>query len=213
MSVRGHLITLEGGEGAGKSTCLRTAVEALVAAGVDVKQAREPGGTPLGERLREILLDPETGEIAPDAEALMMFAARAQLVASVIEPSLAAGSFVISDRFTDASYAYQGGGRGMASERIASLEQWTLGELRPSLTLLLDIPPEKGLQRATARREADRFEHEHIAFYERVRATYLERAAAEPERVMLIDATRPIEEVTAQVAATINGFVHRVRHD
>lgn len=206
----GHLITLEGGEGAGKSTCMRSAIEVLVEHGIDVVKTREPGGTRLGERLRDILLDPATGKIGADAELLMMFASRAQHIDEVIEPALRAGRWVLSDRFTDASYAYQGGGRGLPVSRIAALEDWTQGTLRPGLTILLDLPPEKGLQRATVDRAADRFEHEQLDFYQRVRVAYLQRAADDPNRFAVIDSSRAIAQVIAEVRAVIVDYLGRV---
>jgi len=167
---------------------------------------REPGGTPLGERLREVLLHGQ-GDMSPDAEALLMFAARAEHLARVIRPALAAGRSVLCDRFTDATYAYQGGGRGIPAERLAVLEQWVQGGLRPDLTLLLDLPVETGLARVRGRGLFDRFEREQIDFLERVRATYLRRAAAEPGRVRVIDASRPEEEVTRAIIAVLEQTV------
>ncbi len=210
-SVRkGRFITLEGGEGAGKSTCMKTAIEVLVEHGLDVVKTREPGGTTLGESLREILLNPQTGAITADAELLMVFAARAQHIGQVISPALDAGRWVISDRFTDASYAYQGAGRGLSDERIGVIEDWTQGALRPDLTLLLDVPADKGLERATAQREADRFEHEQLAFYENVRVAYLARAAAEPDRFVVIDAGQSISQVIHAVRRTLQKFIASV---
>ncbi|HEY8554302.1 MAG TPA: dTMP kinase [Burkholderiales bacterium] len=203
---RALFITLEGGEGAGKSTQLRAIADWLRRRGRDVVVTREPGGTPLGERLREVLLHGQ-GDMSPDAEALLMFAARAEHLARVIRPALAAGRSVLCDRFTDATYAYQGGGRGIPAERLAVLEQWVQGGLRPDLTLLLDLPVETGLARVRGRGLFDRFEREQIDFLERVRATYLRRAAAEPGRVRVIDASRPEEEVTRAIIAVLEQTV------
>lgn len=199
-------ITLEGGEGAGKSTQLQAIADWLRQRGHEVVVTREPGGTPLGERLREVLLHGQ-GDMSPDAEALLMFAARAEHLARVIRPALAAGRSVLCDRFTDATYAYQGGGRGIPATRLAALEQWVQGGLRPDLTLLLDLPVEVGLARARGRGAFDRFEREQRDFLERVRAAYLARAAAEPERVRVIDASRPTAEVTRAITAVLEQTV------
>lgn len=198
MSATGLFITLEGGEGAGKSTVLAALREALQATGREVVLAREPGGTPEGEAIRHLLLDPGN-QFGPEAELLLMFAARAQLVRRVVRPALARGAVVLCDRFTDASFAYQGGGRGLPMDRIASLERWAAG-LRPDLTFLLDVGVAEGLARARARGgEPDRIEREREDFFERVRATYLARAAAEPARFRVVDAGRPAGDVRAGV--------------
>ncbi|WP_130620528.1 dTMP kinase [Dyella amyloliquefaciens] len=189
MTVRGKFISLEGGEGAGKSTLLAGLQKHLVEQGVSLVQTREPGGTPLGEAVRAIVLDAARRDMSAEAELLLMFASRAQLVRECIEPALAAGKWVLCDRFTDASYAYQGGGRGVPMERIALLEQWATEGLTPDLTLLLDLPVATGRARAAGRGEADRIENEADAFFERVRATYRTRAAAQPERFRVIDAS------------------------
>ncbi len=204
--MRGRLITLEGGEGAGKSTVLATVRERLVAHGLDVVVTREPGGTPLGEAVRALVLDPAYGPVCAESELLLMFAARAQLVRSVIEPALAAGRWVLSDRYSDASYAYQGGGRGQPLERIAGLDAWAAG-LRPGLTLLLDLPVAQGLARAGSRAAADRIESERDDFFERVRAAYRARAAADPQRFRVIDAAAELDAVQAAVAAAIDAFL------
>jgi dTMP kinase len=194
----GMLITIEGGEGAGKSTAMAAIVEVLVKRGREVVQTREPGGTPAGEAIRALLLDPNR-RLEAETELLLMFAARAQLVREVIRPALTRGAVVLSDRFTDASFAYQGGGRGLDMGRIAELERWAAG-LKPDLTFLLDVGVEQGLQRARARGgEPDRIERENDGFFERVRATYLARAAAEPQRFRVIDATQPQDAVAAAV--------------
>jgi dTMP kinase len=188
MTIRGRFISLEGGEGAGKSTLLGGLRDYLMGQGVDLLQTREPGGTPLGESLRAILLDPAMRGMSAESELLLMFASRAQLVRQCIEPALAAGQWVLCDRFADASYAYQGGGRGQPMERIAALEAWACAGLVPDLTLLLDLPVADGRARAAGRGEADRIEGEADAFFERVRATYRARAQAEPRRFRMLDA-------------------------
>jgi dTMP kinase len=203
MTSRGKFITLEGGEGAGKSTLLAGLRQHLLGQGVDLVLTREPGGTPLGEAVRAIVLDPAQRGMCAESELLLMFASRAQLVRECIAPALAAGQWVLCDRFTDASYAYQGGGRGVPEARIATLEQWAVGELRPDLTLLLDLPVATGRARAAGRGEADRIEVEADAFFERVRAAYRARAAAEPSRFRVIDASlTPAGVLAAAIDAT-----------
>ena len=204
--MTGRLITLEGGEGAGKSTALEAVRERLAQRGIDAIVTREPGGTVLGEAVRAIVLDPARRDLSAESELLLMFAARAQLVRELIRPALAAGQWVLSDRFTDASYAYQGAGRGQPDQRIAELERWAAA-LKPDLTLLLDLPSAEGLARIGGRGQADRIELESVDFFERVRAAYRARAAAEPERFRIIDASRPIEDVRAAACAAINAFV------
>ncbi len=209
MSTRGVFITLEGGEGAGKSTALTQVRDWLTRAGHRVQVTREPGGTPLGECVRELLLHAKQIEISPDAEALLLFAARAEHLTRVLQPALAQGMTVVCDRFTDATYAYQGGGHGLALERIATLESWVQGTLRPDLTLLLDVPVTVGLTRAAGRNAApDRIESRTRDYLERVRRTYLERAAREPARVRVIDASRSLDEVETAIAATLQDFFH-----
>jgi dTMP kinase len=199
MPMPGLLITIEGGEGAGKSTVMSAIVELLAATGREVVRTREPGGTPAGEAIRTLLLDTKH-RLEAETELLLMFAARAQLVRELIRPALARGAVVLSDRFTDASFAYQGGGRGIDMGRIAELEGWAAG-IRPDLTFLLDVAVEQGLQRARSRGgEPDRIEREHSDFFQRVRAVYLARAAAEPERFRVIDAGQTQEAVLAAVA-------------
>lgn len=192
---RGKFITIEGPEGAGKSTHLGSLREFLQARHKTVVTTREPGGTELAERVRDLLLDPALGTIAGDTEALLVFAARAEHIARVIRPALARGRWVLCDRFTDATYAYQGAGRDIGDERVAVLENWVQGSLRPDLTLLLDVPVEEGLRRTRCRGAQDRFEREDIAFFERVRQTYLLRARAAPGRYRVIDAREPLETV------------------
>jgi dTMP kinase len=205
--MSGKFITLEGGEGAGKSTVLATVREALAARGIDVVVTREPGGTHAGEAIRNVLLDPQHRGLTAESELLLMFAARAQLVREVIAPALAAGSWILSDRFTDASFAYQGGGRGQPEDRIAELERWAADGVTPDLTLLLDLPVADGMKRANGRGAADRIEMENVEFFERVRATYRARAKAQPARFRVIDAALPLEQVLADVRSTIATFV------
>jgi dTMP kinase len=206
--TRGVLVTIEGGEGAGKST-VRDAVAARLAAhGFEVVSTREPGGTPTGEAIRALLLAPDHA-LAAETELLLMFAARAQLVREVVRPALARGAAVLSDRFTDASFAYQGGGRGLDGGRIADLERWAVG-LKPDLTLLLDVGIDIGLARARGRGVApDRIEREQDDFFERVRATYLARAAAEPARIVLVDAAQPADAVVAAVTRALDAWLAR----
>jgi dTMP kinase len=194
----GLFISIEGGEGAGKSTVIAALSDLLSADGREVVLTREPGGTPEGEAIRAVLLDP-ANHVVPEAELLLMFAARAQLVRLLIRPALARGAAVVADRFTDASYAYQGGGRGLDMGRIAELERWAAG-IKPDLTFLLDVGVSQGLARARSRGgEPDRIESEREDFFERVRGVYLARAAAEPERFRVIDASQPVEAVQAAV--------------
>jgi dTMP kinase len=202
----GRFITLEGGEGAGKSTVMEAVRERLASRGIDVVVTREPGGTVLGEAVREIVLDPSRRDLSAESELLLMFAARAQLVRELVRPALDAGQWVLSDRFTDASYAYQGAGRGQPEARIADLERWAAG-IRPDLTLLLDLPIAQGLARAGGRGKSDRIELESTDFFERVRAAYRARAAAEPQRFRVIDATKSIEDVRAATCRVIDAFV------
>ncbi|MEW5755919.1 MAG: dTMP kinase [Pseudomonadota bacterium] len=205
--MQGKFITVEGGEGAGKSTNLALIRELLSAAGKDVVMTREPGGTPLGEQIRSLLLDARQTAMAVDTELLLIFAARAQHIAEVIAPALAQGKYVLCDRFTDATYAYQGGGRGVPQDRIARLETWVQGDLRPDLTILLDLPVAQGLERAGNRSAPDRFEREQAEFFEKVRAAYLALAKQHPRRYRIIDAGRPLDEVQAQLRATLQAFL------
>jgi len=195
--VRGKFITLEGIDGAGKSTHHAWLVAELQRRGKTVVQTREPGGTPLGEKLRELLLHEP---MHLETEALLMFAARREHLAQVIEPALARGDWVVCDRFTDASYAYQGGGRGLAWEKLQALERWVHPHLAPDLTLLFDVPLEVAQARmAAAAREADRFEREQAEFHARVRAAYHARAVAEPGRMRVIDGSRTLDDVKKQL--------------
>ncbi|SDG28793.1 dTMP kinase [Phytopseudomonas seleniipraecipitans] len=193
--MSGLFITLEGPEGAGKSTNREYLAALLREQGIDVLLTREPGGTPLAERVRELLLAPSGEAMASDTELLLVFAARAQHLAQVIVPALSRGAVVLCDRFTDATYAYQGGGRGLDVQRIAQLETFVQGALRPDLTLVFDLPVEVGLARAAARGRLDRFEQEGREFFEAVRTTYLQRARAEPARYRILDAAQTLEAV------------------
>lgn len=206
MQPRGRFITLEGSEGVGKSTNLDRVAQWLSSRGVEVVCTREPGGTPRAEAIRELLLAPDSGEaLCVDAELLLVFAARAQHVAQRIRPALARGAWVLCDRFTDATFAYQGGGRGISPRRIAELERFVLDGLEPDLTLLLDMPVAAAQQRLQGRLaasggERDRFEQERAAFFEAVRQAYLARAEAAPGRIAVIDASAPLATVQARLA-------------
>jgi dTMP kinase len=203
----GRFITIEGTEGVGKSTNIAFLCQLLEAHGIDVVLTREPGGTPLAEELRNLLLTPRDEQVSQDTELLLMFAARAQHIENVIRPALERGAWVISDRFTDATFAYQGGGRGVDTESIRLLEQLVQHGLHPDLTILLDLPVAVGLQRASARSAPDRFEQEQLAFFDKVRAAYLARAEAEPERFAVIDAARDIPAVQAQIESALQQFL------
>lgn len=209
--MTGLFITLEGPEGAGKSTNREYLAERLREQGIDVLLTREPGGTPLAERIRELLLDPSDEPMAADAELLLVFAARAQHLQQVIRPALAKGSVVLCDRFTDATYAYQGGGRGLSIERIAQLEQFVQGELRPDLTLIFDLPVEIGLARAAARGRLDRFEQEGRGFFEAVRQAYLQRAEQAPQRYRVLDAGQTLAQVQADIDALLPSLLEAYR--
>jgi len=200
---RGCFITVEGTEGVGKSSNIAFIQATLQQAGIEVVVTREPGGTKLGEEVRELLLDHRHSGMSSDAELLLMFAARAQHIEQVIKPALDKGQWVLCDRFTDATYAYQGGGRGISNERIATLETWVQGSLRPDITMLLDLPVEIGLARAGARGAADRFEKEQQTFFEQVRNAYLAQAKQSRERYRIIDASRTLDEVQQQIAGVL----------
>ncbi|MER3547410.1 MAG: dTMP kinase [Rhodanobacteraceae bacterium] len=209
--ARGKLITLEGGEGAGKSTLLAGLRAHLERAGLDPLQTREPGGTALGESIRTLVLDAARSGISAQSESLLMFAARAQLVREVLQPALRAGRWVLCDRYTDASYAYQGGGRGLDSKLIAQLEAIATEGLKPDLTLLLDLPVAHGRERTHGRGDVDRIEREDDGFFERVRHAYLARAAAEPQRFHVLDASRSADEVLAAAIAAVDVLREGVR--
>lgn len=196
--MRGRFITLEGIDGAGKSTHLEWLARFLGERGIRVTVTREPGGTALGERLRELLLH-GTAKPHPEAETLMVFAARREHIARVIEPGLASGAWVLCDRFTDATFAYQSGGSGVSWSKVAQLEQWTQQGLQPDLTVLFDVAPDIGLARAARGKLPDRFEREERAFYERARQAYLDRAREAPERIHVVDGARPLVDTQKQL--------------
>ncbi len=204
--LRGKFLTIEGTEGVGKSTNLAFVHDWLQAKGIEVVVTREPGGTPLAEEIRSLLLAKRDESVDETAELLLVFAARAQHIAQVIRPALARGAWVLSDRFTDATYAYQGGGRGLSTEIITQLEQLVQGDLRPDLTLILDIDVELGLNRARQRGELDRFESETIAFFERVRSAYRARAEQTPSRYALVDAGQELAAVQSDIAMVLNSI-------
>lgn len=209
---QGRFITLEGIEGAGKSTVARFAHEWLIARGITARLTREPGGTPLAERVRALVLERQGEPITPVTETLLMFAARALHLDNLIRPTLAHGEWVICDRFTDATRAYQGGGRGVSLALIEQLASAVHGSLTPDCTLLLDLPVAMGLERVNQRSGStptDRFEEEPARFFERVRDTYLALARAEPARYIVIDASRPLHDVQAQVAEALDSLVKR----
>jgi dTMP kinase len=201
--MKGKFITIEGGEGAGKSTMMDYLAGWLNSHGHEVLRTREPGGTVLAEKIRAILLDDQHAELSAPAELLLVFASRAQHLEELIRPALARGKTVLCDRFTDASWAYQGGGRQMPDEWIAALEQMVHGDLQPDLTLLLDLPVEQGLQRASQRGEADRFEQESRMFFERVRRAYRARAKSDPKRFEIIDASGEVNQVWLQIESVL----------
>lgn len=201
---RGRFIVVEGIEGAGKSTHIAHIVNYLRAAGREVVATREPGGTTLGEAIRELVLAPSENPMSPEAEVLLMFAARAQHIEDVIEPALGRGAWIVCDRFTDATYAYQGGGRDMPLSRIAALEDWVQGALRPDLTLLLDVDPEVGLKRVGERGGEDRFDQETVDFFGKVREVYLRRATLDRERYAIIDADQEVSAVRQGITAALD---------
>jgi dTMP kinase len=204
----GKFISLEGGEGAGKSTNIKFIEQLLKEEGISVVLTREPGGTVLSESIRQLLLNKEQGKISDQAELLMIFAARAQHIKYVIEPALKQGIWVLCDRFTDSSYAYQGGGRNMDTSAISWLEKYAQKNIRPDLTLLLDIPVELGMCRTKKRGKLDRFELEKIAFFNKVRTIFLEIAAQQPERVKIVDATQELLAVQTDITQLMQKFIH-----
>jgi len=195
----GKFITIEGGEGAGKTTNLSFITAQLTSHGIDFIVTREPGGTRLAEAIRTLLLSEHEEKVCEMTELLLIFAARAQHLDQVIHPALNAGKWVVSDRFTDATYAYQGGGRGLSETTIAQLEHIVQGSLRPDLTLILDLAPEIGLERARKRATLDRFEREKLDFFDRVRDAYRKRVSAEPQRCVLLDASQALEHVQGAI--------------
>jgi len=209
MKRRGRFITLEGVEGVGKSTQLQAVCARLRGHGLTVLETREPGGTPEADEIRATLLKVRSDGFDPMAELLLMFAARAVHVESLIRPALAAGTWVVCDRFTDASYAYQGGGRGISSSRITALERMVLKGLKPDLTLLLDVPVSVGMERARRRGSLDRFEQEKDAFFQRVRRVYLARARKEPRRIRVVDAGQDLAMVQRDVVAVVDSALRR----
>ena len=206
-ATKGKFITVEGTEGVGKTTNIQCIASWLDERGIDYISTREPGGTALGEKIRDLLLDKDNTGMAASAELLLMFAARAQHLEEKIIPALAAGTWVLCDRFTDATYAYQGFGRGLNLEHIERLEALVQGDLHPDFTLILDIDPELGLSRVRARGELDRFESEALGFFDRVRAGYCERANANPSRYCLVDASAPLTVVQEHIVEALNAFV------
>lgn len=204
MTARGRFITLEGVDGAGKSTHVAWIADTLRSFGLRVVSTREPGGTPLGETLRGLVL---SESMTLDTETLLMFASRCEHVAQVIEPALAAGEWVVCDRYTDATYAYQGGGRQLGADRVAALEQWMQPSLQPDMTLLFDVPLEVARARLADAREPDRFEREGAAFFERTRAAYHARALAQPQRVRVIDSSQDIPTIRVQLESQLRALV------
>lgn len=201
--ARGRFITVEGGEGVGKSTNIDFIAGLIAGHGYEVQRTREPGGTPTAERIRELLLEHGDEPLPDTAELLLFFAARSLNIDNAIKPALAAGRWVLCDRFTDASRAYQGCGRGLDLDKIETLASWVHGDVQPDLTVLLDAPPEVGMQRAEKRGERDRLESEQVAFYRRVRDGYLALAEREPERFAVIDASQSLDAVQAQIRAAL----------
>ena len=199
----GKFITLEGGEGVGKTTNLAFIESYLKAKGIDVVMTREPGGTPYAEMIRELLLHKDGEAVAPDTELLLMFASRAQHLAELIKPAIREGKWVICSRFTDSTYAYQGGGRGIATDRIGVLEEWVHGDFQPDLTLLLDLPIHVGMERARNRTMLDRIEREKMDFFIRVREAYLKRAKT-ASRYCVIDANHPLNAVQSQISQALD---------
>ncbi len=206
--MNGHFISLEGVEGVGKTTNLKFIVDYLSDQGITVIQTREPGGTLSGERIRDLLLDPDI-DLLDDTELLLMFASRAELVKKTIQPALARGDWVVSDRFTDASFAYQGGGRQLGFRRVASLESWVLGTFKPDTTLFLDLPVQKGLDRLNERSHKDRIELESTEFFDRVRAAYHQRIAEQPSRFRVIDASVPLSAVQSDIKSVLDDVIQR----
>ena len=209
-SQRGLFLTFEGVEGAGKTSNLQHAKTLIEATGKQVIVTREPGGTEVGERIREVLLNPDLPAMHSDTELLLMFASRAEHYQHKILPALEAGQWVLCDRFTDASFAYQGGGRQISHSRIAVLESWVLGDFKVDQTYLFDLPVEIGLARAKARGAADRIEQEQVAFFERIRQCYLDRAQDEPNRFTVVDASQTLENVQFQLEQAVAGLLESV---
>lgn len=211
--MQGKFITIEGGEGVGKTTNITYVKAWLEQHGIDYIATREPGGTPVAEKIRKLLLDHHEENIDPMAELLLIFAARAQHLNRVIRPALERGQWVLCDRFTDATYAYQGGGRELGLEKVAVLEDFVQGALRPNLTLILDVEPKIGLKRATRRGELDRFESEKMVFFEKIRATYLALAARDPARYAVVDASQPLDVVQRAISRAFDEKLLGERND
>lgn len=213
MQSRGRFITVEGQDGAGKTTSIRFVERLIRDRGIDVTVTREPGGTRLGEELRRIILDGHEFQIVPQAELMMIFAARAQHLSETIEPALAQGIWVLCDRFTDATFAYQSAGRGLSWAAVETLEHLVQGSLRPDLTLLLDVDAETGRKRASLRRQtaADRFESEEVGFNSRVREAYLELASLHPDRIRIVDGSQPVAAVEEDIRGILVRFVEDTR--
>ena len=203
---RGKFITIDGVEGAGKSTQIDLVCEHLIEKGIKVVRTREPGGTEVGEKIRSVLLDVENQEMHNDTELLLMFSSRNELIQNKIIPALEEGCWVVSDRFTDASFAYQGGGRMLNLERISKLADWVLGDFKPDLTFLLDVTVEVGMQRIETRAAKDRIELEERAFFERVRSVFIQRSEAFPERIKLIDATASVNDIQSKIRVLIDSL-------
>ncbi len=208
MPARGRFISFEGGEGAGKTTQIERLAAFLREQGIDVVVTREPGGTEVGEVIRRVLLDKSLPAMEPDTELMLMYAARVEHVRKLIRPALDAGKWVLSDRFADASHVYQGAGRGLDPERIDALEQWSLQGFTPDRTIVFDLPVAQGMARVRSRGATDRFEEEQQSFFERVRQGYLDRAARYPERFVVIDAARGIDEVTAELIDVVTPWLN-----
>ena len=203
---RGKFITIDGVEGAGKSTQIDLVCEHLIEKGIKVVRTREPGGTEVGEKIRSVLLDVENQEMHSDTELLLMFSSRNELIQNKIIPALEEGCWVVSDRFTDASFAYQGGGRMLNLDRISKLADWVLGDFKPDLTFLLDVTVEVGMQRIETRAAKDRIELEERAFFERVRSVFIQRSEAFPERIKLIDATASVNDIQSKIRVLIDSL-------
>ena len=203
---RGKFITIDGVEGAGKSTQIDLVCEHLIQKGIKVIRTREPGGTEVGEKIRSVLLDVENQEMHSDTELLLMFSSRNELIQNKIIPALEEGCWVVSDRFTDASFAYQGGGRMLNLDRISKLADWVLGDFKPDLTFLLDVTVEVGMQRIETRAAKDRIELEERAFFERVRSVFIQRSEAFPERIKLIDATASVNDIQSKIRVLIDSL-------
>ncbi len=197
--MQGKFITIDGVEGAGKSTQSDLIYQYLADKGINIKRTREPGGTEMGEKIRTLLLSNSTGKMHADTELMLMFAARNEHIQNKIIPALAQGDWVLSDRFSDASYAYQGGGRGLSMARISQLESWVLQSFTPDMTFLLDVPVEIGMKRIESRGEKDRIEQERLDFFNRVRNVYIERSKQYPDRIKLIDASQSVENTLSQI--------------